>query len=213
MNLSQNLQSAAFFFPDRLAVREAGTETTYAQLNDRANRIATGLIRLGTKPGDYVGLCAPNSADWIAFYFGVLKAGAVAVTLSPLLTGEELKSLIHHAKPHLIFTAETKLRDLESLKNSDGLRTVICQGGDIDLQHLLEMGSASFEAIDRDRADTAAILYTGGTTGIPKGVTRTQEGIMFFSPSLAYYERSTENDLAICYLPFNHVFGKIHIMT
>ena len=213
MNLSRNLHASAFFFPERPAVRQAGTEMTYAQLNDRANRIATGLIRFGTKPGDYVGLCAPNSGDWIAFYFGVLKAGAVAVTLSPLLTGEELKSLIHHAKPHLIFTAETKLRDLESLKNSDGLRTVICQGGDIDLQHLLEMGSASFEAIDRDRADTAAILYTGGTTGIPKGVMLTHEGILFSSHSIAYYERSTENDLAICYLPFNHVFGQIHIMN
>ena len=213
MNLSQNLQASAFFFPDRLAVREAGTETTYAQLNDRANRIATGLIRLGTKPGDHVGLCAPNSADWIAFYFGVLKAGAVAVTLSPLLTGDELKNLIHHARPRLIFAAETKLRDLESLRNPDGLRTVICQGGDIDLQHLLEMGSTSFEAIDRDRADIAAILYTGGTTGIPKGVMLTHEGIMFSSHGIAYYERSTENDLAICYLPFNHVFGQIHIMN
>ena len=58
MNLSQNLQASAFFFPDRPALRQAGTESTYAQLNDRANRIATGLIRLGTKPGDHVGLCA-----------------------------------------------------------------------------------------------------------------------------------------------------------
>jgi len=213
MNLSHNLHASAFFFPERLAIREAGTEITYAQLNDRANRIATGLIRLGTKPGDHVGLCAPNSADWIAFYFGVLKAGAVAVTLSPLLTGDELKSLIHHARPRLIFAAETKLRELESLKGSDGLRTVICQGGDINLQRLLEMGSTSFEAIDRDRADTAAILYTGGTTGIPKGVMLTHEGILFSSHSIAYYERSTENDLAICYLPFNHVFGQIHIMN
>jgi long-chain acyl-CoA synthetase len=75
------------------------------------------------------------------------------------------------------------------------------------------MGSASFEAIDRDRADTAAVLYTGGTTGIPKGVMLTHEGILFSSHSIAYYERSTENDLAICYLPFNHVFGQIHIMN
>jgi len=213
MNLSHNLQASAFFFPDRLAIRQAGTEMTYAQLNGRASQIATGLINMGTKPGDHVGLCAPNSADWIAFYFGVLKTGAVAVTLSALLTGDELGSLIHHARPRLIFAAETKLHDMESLKSPDGLRTVICQGGDLDLRHLLEMGSTSFEAIDRDRADIAAILYTGGTTGIPKGVMLTHEGIMFSSHSIAYYERSTENDLAICYLPFNHVFGQIHIMN
>ncbi len=75
MNCAQNLEASAFFFPERPAIREAGSEKTYAQLNDQANRIATGLIKLGLKPGDLVGLCTQNSGDWIAFYFGVLKAG------------------------------------------------------------------------------------------------------------------------------------------
>ena len=213
MNLAQNLEVSAFLFPDRPAIRERGMEMTYAQLNDRANRIATGLIKMGVKPGDHVGLCALNSADWIAFYFGVLKTGAVAVTLSGLLTGDELAILVNHAKPRLIFTAEAKLQELEKLKSSGGLEKVICPGGDLDLPHLMEMGSGSFKAIDRDRADTAAILYTGGTTGIPKGVMLTHEGINFSSHSIAYYERSTETDLALCFLPFNHVFGQIHIMN
>jgi long-chain acyl-CoA synthetase len=51
---------------------------------------------MGVKPGDHVGLCAPNSGDWLAFYFGVLKAGAVAVTLSSLLKPDELSLLINH---------------------------------------------------------------------------------------------------------------------
>ncbi|MGB2884499.1 MAG: AMP-binding protein [Dehalococcoidia bacterium] len=65
------------------------SETSYAQLNERANQAATALIRMGVKPGDHVGLCATNSGDWLAFYFGVLKAGAVAVTLSSLLKPDE----------------------------------------------------------------------------------------------------------------------------
>ena len=107
MNLARNLEASAFFFPDRPAVREAGLELTYAQLNDRANRIATGLIDMGIKPGEHVGLCSLNSADWIAFYFGALKAGAVAVTLSGLLTGDELALLVNHAKPRFMFTVGT----------------------------------------------------------------------------------------------------------
>jgi len=75
MNLAQNLEASAFFFSHRPALRQAGSEWTYAQLNDEANRIATGLIKMGVKPGEYVGLCAMNSAAWIAFYFGVLKTG------------------------------------------------------------------------------------------------------------------------------------------
>jgi long-chain acyl-CoA synthetase len=213
MNLAQNLEASAFLFPDRPAIRERGIEMTYAQLNDRANRMATGLIKMGVKPGDHVGLCALNSADWISFYFGVLKTGAVAVTLSGVLTGDELVNLVNHSKPRLIFTVESKLKDLQKLKNSGGLEKVICSGGDLDVPHLMEMGSGSFKAIERDRVDTAAILYTGGTTGIPKGVMLTHEGINFSSHSIAYYERSTETDLALCFLPFNHVFGQIHIMN
>jgi long-chain acyl-CoA synthetase len=213
MNLANNLERSAFFFPDRPAVRQAGSEWTYAQVNDQANRIATGLIKIGVKPGEHVGLCTPNSMDWIAFYFGVLKTGAVAVTLSALLTGDELAILVNHAKPRLIFTAENKLKELEQLKSSGGLEKLICPGGNIDLHHLLDMGSGSFKAIDRDRTDTAAIQYTGGTTGIPKGVMLTHESINFSSYSIAYCERSTEADVALCFLPFNHVFGQIHIMN
>jgi long-chain acyl-CoA synthetase len=111
-----------------------------------------------------------NSVDWIAFYFGVLKAGGVAVTLSGVLTGDELVNLVSHSRPRFIFASETKLQELERLRSSGGLKKVICPGGDLTLQHLMEMGSRSFKALDRGRTDTAAILYTGGTTGIPKGV-------------------------------------------
>jgi long-chain acyl-CoA synthetase len=213
MNLATNLERSAFFFPDRPALRQSSFEMTYAQLNDRANRIATGLVKMGVKPGEHVGLCAPNSTDWIAFYFGVLKTGAVAVTLSGLLTGDELAILVNHAKPRLIFTAEGKLQELEQLKSTGGLEKLICPGGDVDLHRLMDMGSGSFKAIDRDRADTAAIQYTGGTTGIPKGVMLTHESINFSSYSIAYSERSTEVDVSLCFLPFNHVFGQIHIMN
>jgi long-chain acyl-CoA synthetase len=213
MNCAQNLEVSALFFPNRPALREAGAETTYAQLNDQANRIATGLIKLGLNPGELVGLCAPNSGDWITFYFGVLKAGAVALTLSGVLTGDELRNLVSHSRPRFIFTIGDKLNDLERLRGAGGLEKVICPGGDLDVQHLMAMGTGSFKTVDRDRADTAAILYTGGTTGTPKGVMVPHEAISFSSHSIAYYERSTENDVGICFLPFNHVFGQMHIMN
>jgi len=75
------------------------------------------------------------------------------------------------------------------------------------------MGTGTFKAVDRERTDAAAILYTGGTTGVPKGVMLKHEGVFFSAYSIAVYERSTENDLALCFLPFNHVFGQMHIMN
>ena len=211
MNVATNLEASAFYFPDHPAISENGVETTYAQLNDKAGQVATGIIALGIKPGDFVGLCAPNSGDWLTFYFGVLKAGAVAVTLSALLKRDELELLINHAKPRFLFTSPERLSDLAGLRGTQGLEKVICAGGDLDLAQLMSRGTGSFKALDRDRTDTAAILYTGGTTGVPKGVMLTHENINVSAHNVAYSERSNENDRALCFLPFNHVFGQMHI--
>jgi long-chain acyl-CoA synthetase len=213
MNLARNLERSAFFFPDRPAVCEGFTEMSYAELNGKANRVATALLRMDVKPGDHVGLCAPNSGDWLAFYFGVLKAGAVPVTLSSLLKKDELQLLVGHARPKVLFAFEEKLDDLKPLRGSAGVEMLISPGGDLDLRRLLEMGKSSFRALDRDRTDTAVILYTGGTTGIPKGVMLSHENVNAAIHTVVFNERSTPNDRALCFLPFNHVFGQMHIMN
>ena len=213
MNLATNLERSAFFFPNRPAVSENGLATSYAQLNEKANRVATKLIEMGLKPGDHVGLCAPNSGDWLVLYFAVLKAGAVAVTLSSLLAPDEFRLLVGHARLKFLYTNEVRLDDLVELKGSGGLEKVICTGGDLTFKEILDSGTGSFEAVDRDRSDTAAILYTGGTTGMPKGVMLTHENLNVSAHNVAFSERSTENDRALCFLPFNHVFGQAHIMN
>ncbi len=213
MNLATNLERAAFFFPNRPAISDGGIETSYAQLNDCANKIATGLIKMGVREGDHVGLCTSNSVDWISFYFGVLKAGAVAITLPGRLKPDELTLLVNHSRPKVIFTADDKLNILEELRISSGLEKIVCPQGDLTLQNVQDMGTGSFKAIDRDRTDTAAVLYTGGTTGIPKGVMLSHENINAGSHNDVFYERSSQTDRALCFLPFNHVFGQIHIMN
>jgi long-chain acyl-CoA synthetase len=213
MNLATNLEWSAFFFPKRPALSEGSSETSYAQFNEKANRVATALISLGIKPGDHVALCTFNSGDWLVFYFGVLKAGAVAVALSSMLNKEELALLVNHSQPRIIFTEDEKLDALTRFKGSGGLEKIISPGGDLDLQQLMDKGSPSFKAIERGRSDTAAILYTGGTTGTPKGVMLTHENINTSAHNVAFSERSMEADRALCFLPFNHVFGQMHIMN
>ena len=213
MNVSNNLEIAALYFPKRPALSEAGRDITYSELNERANRIATGLLALGVKAGEHVGLLAPNSADWVAFYFGVLKTGAVAVTFSSVLTPDEMTLLINHSRPRFLFTSQEKLDHLKGLRGTAGLGKVICPGGDLELKHLADMGTSSFKTVDRDRTETAAVLYTGGTTGTPKGVMTTHENINTSGHNVAFSEHSTEIDRALCFLPLNHVFGQMHIMN
>jgi long-chain acyl-CoA synthetase len=105
------------------------------------------------------------------------------------------------------------LQDVKPFRDSGLLEKTICPGGDLELSQIISMGSGSFKAINRGRKNTAAILYTGGTTGTPKGVMLTHEGINYSSGMVAYFERSLETDVALCFMPFNHVFGQIHIMN
>lgn len=148
MNISVILENSALVFPGRPAVSENGRGISYSQLNDLSSHIASGLVRLGLAPGDAVAICAPNSTEWIAFYFGAIK-----------------------------------------------------------------IGSGEFKAVDRDRDDTCAILFTGGTTGIPKGAMLSHENIYTAIRNVVFYEKSDETDRALCFLPLNHVFGQMHIMN
>lgn len=212
MNIAKNLEASSFYFPKNSALSEAGKETSYEELNRQANRIATGLLKTGIKPGEHIGICAPNSSEWIAIYFGILKTGAIAVTYSSLLSKDELTLIIGHSKPRYIFTTEDKFSNFDSIRG-DYLEKVICNNGDLNIRQIMDAGLDSFKTVDRNRKDTAAILYTGGTTGIPKGVMLTHENINTSAHNVAYIEHSNSNDRAICFLPFNHVFGQMHIMN
>jgi long-chain acyl-CoA synthetase len=213
MNIAKHLERSAAFFPDRPAVRAGGREMSYRELNGQASRIAAALSQSGLRPGEFIGLCAPNSPEWLAFYFGVLKAGAVAVTLSALLPPEEFLPLVRFTRPRFLFTTPDKLGPLADLKAAGVIEALISPQGDLEYNDLLDRGRESFQALERNRSDTAAVLFTGGTTGIPKGVCLSHENITVSSLNVSYCERATERDRALCFLPFNHVFGQMHIMN
>ncbi len=213
MNLATNLERSAFYFPDHVAVIEEDREVSFREFNQDSNRIATALIHLGIKPGDHVALCAPNSYEWLAFYFGVLKAGAVAVTLSNALSKTELTHTLSDATPKILFATDEKLESLGDRKDRPYLKKVISPNGDIPFKRLKETGVSTFKAIDLDRQDIAAILYTGGTTGTPKGVMLTHENIKASVHNVSHFERSNQEGRAMCFLPLNHVFAQVHIMN
>jgi len=213
MNLAENLERSAYYFPDHLSILQDDRKISYLEFNKESNRVATALIKLGIQRGDHVALYAPNSYEWLAFYFGVLKAGAVAVTLPSTLTKSELTRLLDDARPKVLFTVKEKLDELGDRRDRPYIEKVISDGGDIPYHKLIKAGSPSFKTVDRDRKDTAAILYTGGTTGIPKGVMLTHENIKSSVHNVSHFERSSQKDRALCFLPPNHIFAQIHIMN
>jgi long-chain acyl-CoA synthetase len=213
MNIANNLERAAFHFPDHLAVIEGDRSISFSEFNRDANQIASALVSVGVQPGDHVALCAPNSYAWLVFYFGALKVGAVAVTFSHLLMKDEFARTLADCEPKVLFTADEKLEDLGNYRKRPYPELVVCDHGDISYARLAEKGTPEFKTVDRHRRDTAAVLYTGGTTGIPKGAMLTHENLQTSIFNVAHYERSNQNDRALCFLPLNHVFGQIHIMN
>lgn len=211
MNIAANLDRAAFHYPDHCSVSDGDRSVSFSEFLQDANCMASALADYGIQPGDHVALCAPNSYAWLVFYFGALKAGAAAVTFSHLLVKDEIERTLKDCEPRILFTTEAKLDYLRDYwDRSSGL--IVSDHGDISFTHLLEKGKPDFKTIDRQRGDTAAILYTGGTTGIPKGAMLTHENLQTSAFNVAHYERSTESDRALCFLPLNHVFGHVHIM-
>ena len=211
MNVASNLERAARFFPDNPAVSFAGREITYSRLDEEASRVASALLATGLTPGDHVALCGANCLEWIIAYFGILKAGTVAVTLSGSLSFDELALLANHAKPRVVLT--DRVSDFQRLEAAPWLEQVIALHDEPGPAGLMHRGTDRVKAVDRLRIDVAAILYTGGTTGIPKGVMLTHESINLSAHNVAFSEHSTESDRALCFLPLNHVFGQMHIMN
>ncbi|MFZ5587948.1 MAG: AMP-binding protein [Thermodesulfobacteriota bacterium] len=212
MNLAQILADAARFFPARPAVLADGQETSYAGLEAESGRAAAGLAALGCAPGRLVGLCLPNCRQWLAAYFGIIKAGCAAVTLAAGLTGDELRAALDDCRPAALITSDAKLAELGQRAGLPFLQTVIAPAGDMSWEALLALGGQGLAAIERGRDDLAAVLYTGGTTGTPKGVMLSHQNLLASAHNVARQERSTETDRALCFLPLNHVFGQVHVM-
>lgn len=211
MNIAHNLESTAFHFPNRIAVIDRGRKWTYAAFDRESSRTAAALVSSGVSPGDLVALCAPNSFEWLVCYFGILKAGAVAVTFSHLLAGDELNAIAADCRPRSVFASAEKADEFRGILGTEAPVRII-GGGGLSCQEFREKYDAGFRALDRPRKATAAILYTGGTTGTPKGALLSHENILFSTGNVARYERSTEQDVALCFLPLNHVFAQIHIL-
>jgi long-chain acyl-CoA synthetase len=144
------LRSSVERFGDREAVVEVGGErVTYRQLWDRAARVAGGLRAQGIAAGDRVAILLPNGAAWVLAFFGVQLAGAVAVPVNTRLSGPEVDYVLGDSGASWVFRTGDPLPDGEPTASEDlGLE------------------------------DLAAIFYTSGTTGFPKGAMTTHQNFL-----------------------------------
>jgi acyl-CoA synthetase (AMP-forming)/AMP-acid ligase II len=176
MTYADLVARAAARYPDRTAIVFQGRELSYEAMMRRVQAVRSWLTgAMGVKPGDFVTLLVDNSDHYAVWYFGILAAGAVAVPINPKLVARELAYMVGDAKPAL-FVHETRFDRLidEALQQAD--RPVPRFAVDRDPPPPDAGPWTATSGIDC-RAP-AAIYYTSGTTGSPKGVIHTHQSLM-----------------------------------
>ncbi len=203
------LDDAAQAFPDQTYTIFSGAAQSFRQVQETANRVANFLIARGIRKGDRVAIFLPNIASYPPVYFGILKAGAVCVTCNPLYTASELNHQLNDSGATALFCMDHPQFYPTAAKaaHATAVHTVvICSVksllpplkaaiggllGKIPKADRHEAGHLFFdEAVGRARStapevvvepeqDLAVIIYTGGTTGVPKGAALTHANLVF----------------------------------
>jgi len=159
-----------------------GLRWTYAELQDKANRIAHVLVKdMGLVPGNRVLLRAPNNPMMAACWFAVMKAGGIAVATMPLLRAKELGQIIDKAQvTHAL--CDAKLRDelVAAATQHPVLGQIVCFHDDSPdgLEGRMDRHPGRFDNVDTAADDTCLIAFTSGTTGVPKGTMHFHRDVM-----------------------------------
>jgi fatty-acyl-CoA synthase len=177
------LPRAAEIFPDRVAVIHGNTRLRYAELHDRARRLASALSRSGVNRGDVVSAMLPNIPAMLEAHYGVPMLGAVLNTINTRLDADTVAYILEHGEAKVFITdrvfSEVTRAALEKLKRKPLVvdvddRFYTGPGervGTVEYEAFLEQGDADFEwSLPASESDPIALNYTSGTTGRPKGV-------------------------------------------
>lgn len=216
MNIAQHIERASRQFPDQPAILFEGKSISYRELNTAVNRLANAFAAQGIEKGDRIALYLPNIPQFAICYFAALKAGAMAVSVNPMLKAYELKYILNDCGAIIVCTVEDLLRNIKREDYPDLKAILVCEGkahANPSLNEWMDKGSDTFHTADMHPEDPAAILYTSGTTGFPKGATLTHGNVVSNAWAAAHHSGFTPNDRMALFLPLFHVFGQNFIMN
>ena len=233
MNIADALDRNAIFFPDHEALVDGARRWTYGAFRRDADRAAHALTALGVVKGDRVCLFMGNRAEFAVAFYGILKVGAIAVSISSMCKTGEVEYMVNNCEAEVVIAGSDYTGEMPERGDIPRVRHVIvvspvgsadgdsgaagappsAYGADHDFWSLLEEHDEVFPTVYMDREDGAEIIYTSGTTGKPKGVVLTHGNVVSNTYSTVYEGGISRNDRTICFLPMYHSFAQNFIFN
>ena len=195
--------------PDKECLVCEDTRLTWSKLNERVNRLANGLASLGVKKDTKVAILALNCHKYIEAYYATAKLGAVAVPLNFRLSPEELTYVINHSDSEVLMVGRELLAVAQEIMPTlEGVKAKITMDdpaeGWTDYEALLEESSPAEPEVEVDEDDLCQLQYTGGTTGLPKGVMLTHRNYMTSVIGMGLANLFEPGDATLQVLPIFH---------
>jgi long-chain acyl-CoA synthetase len=215
MNVADVFRKAALYFPDKTALIFGDASYTYGEMNGVIDGVAHYLLNLGASKGDRIALYMANRPEWMMFYYAAARIGAVAVCVPGAYRKEEMKGVVNDSQSFILVTSEDLRSQIPPSETMPSVSEIIFVEADETVQSILRGEKFLQPVLDKitDGDDSCSILYTGGTTGVPKGAILTHRNLLYSAQNVAYYERLIPEDVGVCFMPLNHVFAQCHIMN
>ena len=184
MNICECLTTTAKLFPDRIAVVFGDRQWTFRELEQKSQAAASVFQQHDVKPGDRIALMLPNAPSFPVWYYGALRMGAIAVSVSTRLAAGEVAFVIEDSGAKAFIASQDAMSAVEAeLPANVGLRLAVDEFGEPTEDTSDDFGSAIYRDVYNASPNEAAlILYTSGTTGFPKGATLSH-CLLYTSPS------------------------------
>ena len=191
-------------------------EITWSIFDEKANRVANLLLGRGIKKGQKVAILLMNGLEWLPIYFGILKAGAVAVPLNFRYTAQEIEYCVKLADVDILFFGPEFIGRVEDIVPSIGKERLLFFVGDTcptfaeDYHRATANCSSMAPKVLVDDADDAAIYYSSGTTGFPKAILLRHSSLLHAARMEAMHHETTHEDVFLCIPPLYHTGAKMH---
>ena len=204
--IEQPLLAIATEFPNRTAVISQSDSVTYSELLSLAAGTAAALREVGARPGDHVAVFLDKSIEAVAALYGIWLLGAVGVPIYEGLKHRQVHHILGHSSSRFLLTSERKRATLTG-DTCVGVHVLIASRRRDEPQEL----SAPMTA--RQSTDPAVILYTSGSTGLPKGIVISHANLVAGARIVAGYLKLSADDRILSVLPFSFDYGLNQLLT